>query len=173
MSHTGLYIILFFRWKVKTLLWVRDEGLKFSFVNNLKIFQFPFTNPSGYGIITEHDVYTVCGQSRHAALHQPPAVSMPNIFLKGEKTMTNQEKQAIIAQYAIHEGDTGSPEVQIAILTYRINSLTEHLKSNKKDHHSRRGLLKMVGHRRNLLGYLQKVDIERYRAIIEKLNLRK
>ena len=95
------------------------------------------------------------------------------IFMKGEKTMTNQEKQAIIAQYAIHEGDTGSPEVQIAILTYRINSLTEHLKSNKKDHHSRRGLLKMVGHRRNLLGYLQKVDIERYRAIIEKLNLRK
>ena len=87
--------------------------------------------------------------------------------------MTNQEKQAIIAQYAIHEGDTGSPEVQIAILTFRINSLTEHLKSNKKDHHSRRGLLKMVGHRRNLLGYLQKVDINRYRAIIEKLNLRK
>ena len=87
--------------------------------------------------------------------------------------MTNQEKQAIIAQYAIHEGDTGSPEVQIAILTFRINSLTEHLKSNKKDHHSRRGLLKMVGHRRNLLGYLQKTDIERYRAIVEKLGLRK
>ena len=94
-------------------------------------------------------------------------------ILKGETTMTNQEKQAIIAQYAIHEGDTGSPEVQIALLTFRINSLTEHLKSNKKDHHSRRGLLKMVGHRRNLLGYLQKVDINRYRAIIEKLNLRK
>ena len=92
---------------------------------------------------------------------------------KGEKTMTTAEKQAIIQQYAIHEGDTGSPEVQIAILTYRINSLTEHLKSNMKDHHSRRGLLKMVGHRRNLLGYLQKVDIERYRAIINKLNLRK
>ena len=123
--------------------------------------------------MTEHDMRTVRGYSRHAALHQPLSVSMPNIFLKGEKTMTNQEKQAIIAQYAIHEGDTGSPEVQIAILTYRINSLTEHLKSNKKDHHSRRGLLKMVGHRRNLLGYLQKVDINRYRAIIEKLNLRK
>ena len=92
---------------------------------------------------------------------------------KGEKTMTTAEKQAIIQQYAIHEGDTGSPEVQIAILTYRINSLTEHLKSNMKDHHSRRGLLKMVGHRRNLLGYLQTVDIERYRAIINKLNLRK
>ena len=123
--------------------------------------------------MTEHDMRTVRGYSRNAALHQPPSVGMPNIFLKGEKTMTNQEKQAIIAEYAIHEGDTGSPEVQIAILTFRINSLTEHLKSNKKDHHSRRGLLKMVGHRRNLLGSLQKVDIERYRAIIEKLNLRK
>ena len=123
--------------------------------------------------MTEHDMRTVRGYSRNAALHQPPSVGMPNIFLKGETTMTNQEKQAIIAQYAIHEGDTGSPEVQIAILTHRINSLTEHLKSNKKDHHSRRGLLKMVGHRRNLLGYLQKVDIERYRAIIDKLNLRK
>ena len=87
--------------------------------------------------------------------------------------MTPEEKQAIIAQYAIHEGDTGSPEVQIAILTHRINNLTEHLKSNKKDHHSRRGLLKMVGHRRNLLGYLMKNDINRYRAIVEKLGLRK
>ena len=87
--------------------------------------------------------------------------------------MTREEKQLIIDQYKTHEGDTGSPEVQIAILTYRINSLTEHLKANHKDHHSRRGMLKMVGHRRNLLGYLQKVDIERYRAIIEKLNLRK
>ena len=116
---------------------------------------------------------TVRGYSRNAALHQPPSVGMPNIFLKGEKTMTNQEKQAIIAEYAIHEGDTGSPEVQIAILTFRINSLTEHLKSNKKDHHSRRGLLKMVGHRRNLLGYLQENDIERYRAIVEKLGLRR
>ena len=87
--------------------------------------------------------------------------------------MLKDEKQAIIAQYATREGDTGSPEVQIALLTYRINTLTEHLKANHKDHHSRRGLLKMVGHRRNLLGYLQKVDIERYRAIIEKLNIRK
>ena len=83
------------------------------------------------------------------------------------------EKQPIIAKAAIHEGDTGSPEVQIAILTYRINALTEHLRSNMKDHHSRRGLLKMVGHRRNLLGYLQQVDIERYRAIIAKLGIRK
>ncbi len=87
--------------------------------------------------------------------------------------ITKEQKQAIIEEYAIHEGDTGSPEVQIAILTARINSLTEHLKVNKKDHHSRRGLLKMVGHRRNLLGYLQKVDIERYRAIIDKLGIRK
>ena len=87
--------------------------------------------------------------------------------------MLKDEKQAIIEQYATKEGDTGSPEVQIALLTYRIKNLTEHLKANHKDHHSRRGLLKMVGHRRNLLGYLQKVDIERYRAIIEKLNIRK
>ena len=87
--------------------------------------------------------------------------------------MTAAEKQAIIEKYATHEGDTGSPEVQIAILTYRINTLTEHLKANKKDHHSRRGMLKMVGHRRNLLNYLQKKDINRYRAIIEKLGLRK
>ena len=87
--------------------------------------------------------------------------------------MTAAEKTAIIKEYALHEGDTGSPEVQIAVLTKRINDLTEHLKVNKKDHHSRRGLLKMVGHRRNLLNYLMKVDIERYRAIIEKLNIRK
>lgn len=87
--------------------------------------------------------------------------------------ITKEQKQAIIEQYKVHEGDTGSPEVQIAILTYRINALTEHLKTNKKDHHSRRGLNKMVGHRRNLLGYLQKNDIERYRAIIAKLGLRR
>ena len=87
--------------------------------------------------------------------------------------MLKEEKQAIIKEYATCEGDTGSPEVQIALLTARINNLTEHLKSNKGDHHSRRGLLKMVGHRRNLLGYLQKVDIERYRSIVERLGLRK
>ena len=87
--------------------------------------------------------------------------------------ITKEQKQAIIEEYKVHEGDTGSPEVQIAILTFRINALTEHLKSNKKDHHSRRGLNKMVGHRRNLLGYLQKNDIERYRAIVEKLGLRR
>lgn len=87
--------------------------------------------------------------------------------------MQKDEKQQIIEQYRTHEGDTGSPEVQIAILTSRINTLTEHLRTNNNDHHSRRGLLKMIGHRRNLLGYLQKKDIERYRAIIEKLGLRK
>ncbi len=87
--------------------------------------------------------------------------------------LTKEEKQAIIEKYAIHEGDTGSPEVQIAVLTARINSLTEHLKVNKKDHHSRRGLLKMVGHRRSLLAYLQKVDIERYRTIVKELGIRK
>ena len=87
--------------------------------------------------------------------------------------MDKETKQSIIEQYATHEGDTGSPEVQIALLTYRINNLTEHMKANHKDHHSGRGLLKMVGHRRNLLGYLQKTDIARYRAIIEKLGLRK
>lgn len=87
--------------------------------------------------------------------------------------MTKEEKQAIIAEYATHEGDTGSPEVQIAVLTKRINDLNEHFKTHQKDHHSRRGLLKMVGHRRNLLAYLQKTDIERYRSIIARLNIRK
>ena len=82
-------------------------------------------------------------------------------------------KAEIIKEYALKEGDTGSPEVQIAILTRRINDLTNHLKEHKNDHHSRRGLLKMVGHRRNLLGYLKKKDINRYRAIVEKLGLRK
>ena len=84
-----------------------------------------------------------------------------------------EKKTAIIAEYARKEGDTGSPEVQIAILTERIRELTEHLKVNKKDHHSRRGMLKMIGQRRNLLAYLQKKDLEGYRALIEKLGLRK
>ena len=87
--------------------------------------------------------------------------------------ITKEKKQEIINEYKTHEGDTGSPEVQIAILTKRINDLTEHLKTHQKDHHSRRGLFKMVGKRRNLLGYLQKKDIERYRAIIAKLGIRK
>ena len=82
-------------------------------------------------------------------------------------------KEQIIKEYQTHEGDTGSPEVQVAILTERINHLTEHLKYNKKDNHSRRGLYKMVGQRRGLLKYLERIDIERYRALIEKLGLRK
>ena len=87
--------------------------------------------------------------------------------------LLKEEKQAIIAANQAHENDTGSPEVQIAILTTRIAELTEHLKKNPQDNHSRRGLFKMVGKRRNLLGYLQKKDINRYRAIVEKLGLRK
>ncbi|MBR3178567.1 MAG: 30S ribosomal protein S15 [Clostridia bacterium] len=87
--------------------------------------------------------------------------------------MIKMTKQEIIAKYAMHEGDTGSPEVQIALLTERINHLNEHLKENQKDHHSRRGLLKMVGKRRGLLSYLKEKDIERYRAIVAALNLRK
>ena len=87
--------------------------------------------------------------------------------------MLPEEKTSIMKEYATHEGDTGSPEVQIAVLTKRINDLTDHLKVHKKDHHSRRGLLKMVGHRRNLLNYLMKKDINRYRVIIEKLGIRK
>ena len=87
--------------------------------------------------------------------------------------LTNEVKKEIIEQYAVHEGDTGSPEVQIAVLSERIKYLTEHLKEHKKDHHSRRGLLKMVGQRRGLLNYLMAKDIERYRSIISKLNIRK
>lgn len=84
-----------------------------------------------------------------------------------------EDKTAVIEANRTHATDTGSPEVQVAILTARIKELTEHLKVHKKDHHSRRGLLMMVGHRRNLLAYLQKVDIERYRAIIARLGIRK
>ncbi len=87
--------------------------------------------------------------------------------------ISKEKKQAIINEYARTEGDTGSPEVQVAVLTARIQELTEHLKENPKDHHSRRGLLKMVGKRRNLLGYLKSIDIERYRSLIERLGLRK
>ena len=87
--------------------------------------------------------------------------------------MRKEEKNAIIAEYRLNEKDTGSPEVQIAILTRQIADLTEHLKVHKKDHHSRRGLLKMVGRRRNMLNYLQKKDVQRYRDIIAKLGLRK
>ena len=87
--------------------------------------------------------------------------------------ITKEKKTEVIGSNATHENDTGSPEVQIAILTWRIQALTEHLKANKKDNHSRRGLNKMVGHRRSLLRYLQDNDIERYRAIVSKLGLRR
>lgn len=86
--------------------------------------------------------------------------------------MLKERKTEIIKEYATHEGDTGSPEVQVALLTERINELNEHLRVHKKDHHSRRGLLKMVGVRRSFLAYLEKKDIERYRALIERLGLR-
>ncbi|MBO5093776.1 MAG: 30S ribosomal protein S15 [Lachnospiraceae bacterium] len=87
--------------------------------------------------------------------------------------ISKEKKTAVINEYARSEGDTGSPEVQVAVLTARIEELTAHLKENPKDHHSRRGLLKMVGQRRGLLAYLKKKDITRYRALIEKLGLRK
>ena len=87
--------------------------------------------------------------------------------------ITKEQKQSIIAEYGRTEGDTGSPEVQVAVLTERINELTAHLQQNPKDHHSRRGLLKMVGARRSLLAYLKKKDINRYRTLIERLGLRK
>ncbi len=87
--------------------------------------------------------------------------------------ITKEKKAEIVKEYGLSEGDTGSPEVQVAILTFRINDLTEHLKTHHKDHHSRRGLLKMVGHRRNLLNYLKNKDIERYRSLIGRLGLRK
>ena len=87
--------------------------------------------------------------------------------------MTTEKKKEIIAAYGRTPNDTGSPEVQVAVLTARIQELTEHLKENPKDHHSRRGMLKMIGKRRNLLAYLKDVDIERYRSLIERLGLRK
>ena len=87
--------------------------------------------------------------------------------------MEKERKNSIISEYKVHESDTGSAEVQIALLTERINHLNEHLKSHKKDHHSRRGLLKMVGKRRNLLNYLRSKNIDKYREILTKLNLRK
>lgn len=94
------------------------------------------------------------------------------LLLWGCIMITKEEKKQIIEEYQQHDGDTGSPEVQIAILTHRINSLNEHLKEHKKDYHSRRGLLKMVGQRRGLLKYLKNKDILRYRELIEKLGIR-
>jgi small subunit ribosomal protein S15 len=98
-----------------------------------------------------------------------------DINLEGGEIMSldTERKQGLIEKHRLHESDTGSPEVQIALLTERINYLTEHLKEHKKDHHSRRGLLKMVGQRRGMLNYLKKVDAERYRTILVKLKLRK
>jgi small subunit ribosomal protein S15 len=88
-------------------------------------------------------------------------------------SLTQEKKKQIIDQFKTHEGDTGSPEVQIALLTTRINELTEHLRVHKKDHHSRRGLMKMVGQRRALLRYLERTSVERYNALVEKLGIRK
>ena len=88
-------------------------------------------------------------------------------------TLTKEAKTELITKYATHEGDTGSPEVQVALLTARINELTEHLREHKKDHHSRRGLLMLVGRRRRLLNYLQKKDLEGYRELIRELGLRR
>ncbi|EIE98597.1 30S ribosomal protein S15 [Saccharomonospora glauca] len=87
--------------------------------------------------------------------------------------LTTEEKKAILAEYGLHESDTGSPEAQVALLTKRITGLTEHLKVHKQDHHSRRGLLLLVGRRRRLLNYLMRVDIERYRSLIQRLGLRR
>lgn len=95
------------------------------------------------------------------------------LSIKEIKKMTKERKQEIIKEFGLKEGDTGSPEVQVAILTERINDLNEHLKTHKNDHHSRRGLLLMVGQRRGLLNYLIKVDVQRYRDLIDRLNLRK
>lgn len=86
--------------------------------------------------------------------------------------LSSEEKQSIIKEYATHEGDTGSPEVQVALLTNRINNLTEHMKNHKHDYHSNRGLLLLIGKRRRLLDYLTKVDINRYRSLIKRLGLR-
>ena len=107
----------------------------------------------------------------HASPADDPATG---VLRKGDfKMITKEIKEQIIKEYALMEGDTGSPEVQVAILTYRINDLNEHLKVHKKDHHSRRGLLKMVGQRRGLLNYLADQDIERYRTLIKELGLRR
>lgn len=111
----------------------------------------------------------------YAEFYDAPAEARLKVDTEKEKrNMINQAKKAeIIKEYQLKEGDTGSPEVQVAILTYRINDLNEHLQVHKKDHHSRRGLLKMVGQRRNLLNYLKEKDLERYRTLISRLGLRK
>ena len=108
-----------------------------------------------------------------ARLEGSPPLALFKERIIGGVNMLKERKQEIISTYRMSENDTGSPEVQVALLTERINHLNEHLKINKKDHHSRRGLLKMVGKRRSLLNYLERTDIQRYRAIIEKLGMRK
>ena len=107
---------------------------------------------------------------RAVGLHVPSTI-IRRIYI--QMSLQKDEKTTIIDQYRTHEGDTGSAEVQIALLSARINQLTEHLKQHKKDHHSRRGLLMMVGQRRRLLNYLSKVDIERYRSVVSRLGLRR
>ena len=92
---------------------------------------------------------------------------------ENNEMLTNERKKEIVSKFQLHESDTGSPEVQIAILTERINYLTEHFRVHKKDHHSRRGLYKMIGHRRNLLNYLRDKDVNRYRDLISELGLRR
>ena len=124
-------------------------------------------------------IHFICGKISNVLwtkLRQSPSPTWfkANLLsIEGGKTMDKQLKQDIIAKYARSEGDTGSPEVQIALLTQRITELNAHLKNHPKDHHSRRGLLMMVGHRKSLLNYLKDTDIERYRAIVSSLGLRK
>ncbi len=113
------------------------------------------------------DLYALFGDNSGALR------SLQGYLINLEEKMDKERKNEIITTHALHEGDTGSPEVQIALLTERINHLTEHLQEHKNDNHSRRGLLKMVGKRRGLLNYLKSTDIERYRAIIAALNIRK
>ena len=102
-----------------------------------------------------------------------PRILRPGLGIRRRQKGQEEQKEDVISKYARTPGDTGSPEVQVAILTARIQELTDHLKVNPKDHHSRRGMLKMVGQRRGLLEYLKKKDIERYRSLIERLGLRK
>ena len=118
-------------------------------------------------------VYLDWGLRPNRDLYLPLSMLRINTCKEVKHMLRKEEKTEVIENNRTHETDTGSPEVQIAILTRRINDLTEHLKVHKKDHHSRRGMLKMIGRRRNLLAYLKKKDIERYRAIIAKLGIRK
>ena len=111
----------------------------------------------------------VCPNGNHLC----PNLCSGKINEEVKEMLLKEEKTAVIEANKLHEGDTGSPEVQIAILTERINDLTDHLKVHKKDHHSRHGLFKMIGQRRNLLNYLMKVDVERYRSLIARLGIRK